>query len=556
MKIIIKTANDESTTLEVEELDTIENIKLKIKENKSIPLEKQILIYEGQLLEDNKTLAYYNNISEESVLILIVKKKIEIYVESIKDDMIKFFEETKKLDSNKTQISENDPIGFIKKNLKRNELYINLIYFDKNIGYQENYIYFNQFKIDVVGGFYTIDDLIMLQNYLESIKDKNIPFVVISTGSSGKDVIHICQKYSFVREVIIFCKNYNYNEHYIKEYPGYVKKVLTNIKNVYDYLKTFMEEYKDEIEKYFNKNKFILSSNCKQIYNCPFISSFEYDKCFFLVHKIYSQFFGDINNKNEESMFKRENLNKIINFLTKLDYEEEEEGNIMIQKFKNFVDFSNNNDFIEKSIKEYTNESNFCSLFNKEIRNFEKGVTSFAYYIGPLLYGLNKYVKDNPKFAFHKNMELNKIIICPKMDYNKFKLNNGHIICLTSLTSTSSDSIKYDIKNLLHKSDGSMNENVLIKIKFIYKHKSGNISPGIVLENNKLKDGNYISCNPKEKEVILFPFTFVKLKDINAKIKNGIEIFEIKSEIINRNSYIEYLLRSDIENRIKFSDLE
>ena len=119
MKIIIKTANDESTTLEVEELDTIENIKLKIKENKNIPLEKQILIYEGQLLEDNKTLAYYNNISEESVLILIVKKKIEIYVESIKDDMIKFFEETKKLDSNKTQQSENDPIGFIKKNSRK-----------------------------------------------------------------------------------------------------------------------------------------------------------------------------------------------------------------------------------------------------------------------------------------------------------------------------------------------------------------------------------------------------------------------------------------------------
>ena len=33
--------------------------------------------------------------------------------------------------------------------------------------------------------------------------------------------------------------NYEYNKHYIDEYPGYVKKVITDIRELYNYLKTF-----------------------------------------------------------------------------------------------------------------------------------------------------------------------------------------------------------------------------------------------------------------------------------------------------------------------------
>ena len=68
----------------------------------------------------------------------------------------------------------------------------------------------------------------------------------------------------------------------------------------------------------------------------------------------------------------------------------------MVDIFKNLVNLENNNIFIEKSVRYYTGESNFCYLFIRVIRNFEKGLISFAYYIGPFLYGLNKYVKDNP----------------------------------------------------------------------------------------------------------------------------------------------------------------
>ena len=121
--------------------------------------------------------------------------------------------------------------------IKRNELYVNLIHFDLKMTNGENYGYYNNFKVNVVGGFYAIDDLNVLKNYFEKIKEKNIPFIVISSGTSGKDVISLCKNYSFIKEVIIFCSNYSYNEHYLKEYPGYVKKVFTSINPLYEYRK-------------------------------------------------------------------------------------------------------------------------------------------------------------------------------------------------------------------------------------------------------------------------------------------------------------------------------
>ncbi len=91
---------------------------------------------------------------------------------------------------------------------------------------------------------------------------------------------------------------------------------------------------------------------------------------------------------------------------------------------------------------------------------------------------------------------------------------------------------------------------------FKYTHQKGNISPGIIIEDKKLKDGSYLSCHPKEKEVLLFPFTFAKIYEIKTDNENGNKIFVVKLEIINRKSYIEYVLKNNFENRILFTKLE
>ena len=137
--------------------------------------------------------------------------------------------------------------------IKRNKLKINLIHFDANMTNGENYRYFNNFKVDVVGGFHAMDNINIFKKFLQKISEKHIPFLVISSGSSGQDIIPICKEYSFIKEVIIFCMNYEYNKHYIDEYPGYVKKDITDISELYNYLKNFMgtTKYVDNVIQIF-----------------------------------------------------------------------------------------------------------------------------------------------------------------------------------------------------------------------------------------------------------------------------------------------------------------
>ena len=154
------------------------------------------------------------------------------------------------------------------------------------------------------------------------------------------------------------------------------------------------------------------------------------------------------------------------------------------------------------------------------MRNFEKGIISFDYYMRPLLYGLNKYVKESKKFAILKNKKLYRIIEFSKLYFYLYKLILGYIKCFPSMTSTSSKEIKFKPSKL----DKSININndldEKVKLKKIYNYKfiKGNISSGIVIENNKGKDGRYQSKYYKtEKEVILFPFAFARIKEIKIK---------------------------------------
>ena len=146
--------------------------------------------------------------------------------------------------------------------IKRDELHINLIHFDLNMTNGENYRYFNNFKVDVIGGFYAMDDVNIFKKFLQKISEKDIPFLVVSSGSSGKEIIPICKEYSFIKEVIIFCMNYEYNKHYLDEYPGYVKKITTYASELYDYLKKFYgkklcPECHPELPYQFQKFKWI-----------------------------------------------------------------------------------------------------------------------------------------------------------------------------------------------------------------------------------------------------------------------------------------------------------
>jgi ubiquitin len=72
MQLFVKTLTGKTVSIEVEEGESIEDVKAKIAEKEGIPAEQQRLIFGGQQLQDSKTLDDYN-VGDDATLHLVLR---------------------------------------------------------------------------------------------------------------------------------------------------------------------------------------------------------------------------------------------------------------------------------------------------------------------------------------------------------------------------------------------------------------------------------------------------------------------------------------------------
>ena len=85
---------------------------------------------------------------------------------------------------------------------------------------------------------------------------------------------------------------------------------------------------------------------------------------------------------------------------------------------------------------------------------------------------------------------------------------------------------------------------IIILLELHYKHQFNNIYQGMFLDEN-------FSEHPEENEILLFPFTFIKVKQLIRVYNNDLYSYIMECDILNRDRILEFELKKDKKVVIK-----
>eukprot|EP00525_Craspedostauros_australis_P013178 CAMPEP_0198110690 /NCGR_PEP_ID=MMETSP1442-20131203/2704_1 /TAXON_ID= /ORGANISM="Craspedostauros australis, Strain CCMP3328" /LENGTH=338 /DNA_ID=CAMNT_0043766853 /DNA_START=50 /DNA_END=1066 /DNA_ORIENTATION=- len=112
MQLFVKTLTGKTVSVEVEEGESIEEVKAKISEKEGIPAEQQRLIFGGQQLQDGKTLDDYD-VGDDSTLHLVLRLRggMQLFVKTLTGKTVSVeVEEGESIEEVKAKISEKEGI--------------------------------------------------------------------------------------------------------------------------------------------------------------------------------------------------------------------------------------------------------------------------------------------------------------------------------------------------------------------------------------------------------------------------------------------------------------
>ena len=369
-----------------------------------------------------------------------------------------------------------------------------------------------------MGNYDSFDDFNMFKLFIT--KTNQIPstpsYILMTSGSESEDVLKQFHNISFIADIIIFC--YEVEKYlYLKERYTKIKLITKNFREVRQFLLTKRFSDRD-----LNMDNHLLTT--------PLITYYDYKKGLFPIHRILSFFFDENFEKFSNYSFE---IAKI--FIEKSTFEQEVKNKII--KIMEELTYLNSISFPEKCIEYYTGEY-LCYVFNRALRNFEKFYVEMAYFIGPFYYGIYRYSLLYTEKQLKKEKKiLYRDIIISRLDLYSYQFCENDIICFPSFTSTTYDE-KLNLKpskNSKKINNEEIGEKSFVKMIITYNPQGVCQPQGVDISDKS---------HYNEKEILLFPFTFLKIDKVEIHSGKQNDKHLIFMAIINKGDVLEYGLKN------------